>query len=52
MQKLLVAFLNFANAPKKRPLRGNKAVNIITLAVGNEIVNPYDSQKIKKREQM
>jgi hypothetical protein len=39
IQKLLVAFLNFANALKKRPLRGNKAVNIIKLANGNETVN-------------
>ena len=41
MKKLLVAFRNFANTPKKRSLRGTTAVNItrITLVNGNEMAN-------------
>jgi hypothetical protein len=49
IKELLVAFRNFANAPKKRSLRGTTAAYIITVAKGNEMVNSYDSQKMKKR---
>ena len=49
MKKLLVAFRNFVNTPKKRSLRGATAVNIITLANGKEMVYSYHSQNMKRR---
>jgi len=52
MKRLLVAFRNFANTLKRRSLRGTTAVNIITLANGNQMVNSYDSQNMggKKKD--
>jgi len=46
MKQLLVAFRNFAKTPKKRSSRGTTAVNVITLANGDEMVHSYDSQNL------
>jgi hypothetical protein len=51
MKKLLVAFRNFANTPKKRSLRGTTAVNITRITLTGMKWQIHTTHKKKKKKE-